>query len=313
MIDVDGLIFEYPGTRALDGVSFAIPEASVTALVGPNGAGKTTLLRCLAALDRPLSGTMTVDGLDVDGHPRDIHARVGYLSDFFGLYENLTVGQCLTHRALAYGVAPEKAEAAAASAAKRTDIAELLERRASALSRGQRQRLAIAQAIVHRPKVLLLDEPASGLDPEARNSLSHLLTSLAAEGATLIVSSHILSELEDYSTHVLMLNEGRIADHRPLDGAGKGRVCLNVELVKPSRYLKGIVRKFDAAAEVTLDGRRASIVLAAGRKERRALLRHLIESGVAVCGFSEDRTRMQDLYLARLGRGKKTQRRRRRK
>ena len=308
MIEVDRLVFEYPGKRALDGVSFALAEASVTALVGPNGAGKTTLLRCLAALERPLSGALTLDGFDVERHPRAIHARVGYLSDFFGLYENLTVGQCLTHRAAAYGVAPKKSAAAVRSAAKRTDIADLLERRASALSRGQRQRLAIAQAIVHRPKILLLDEPASGLDPEARSSLSDLLSRLAAEGATLIVSSHILSELEDYSTHVLILNEGRIADHRPLDGASGGQVCLSVELTKADRRLKGIVEKFDEQAEVTLDGRSASIVLTAGPNERRALLRHLVEAGVAVCGFSEDRTRMQDLYLARLGRDKKPRR-----
>ena len=168
MIEVRGLLFEYPGIRALDDVSFTIESGSITALVGPNGAGKSTLLRCLAALDHPLSGQISIDGVVVLVFPRSSHRNVGSLADFFGLYNELTVKQCLLYVARAHGIPAQEEDKAVMRAAERLQIAERMHDKAGALSRGLAQRLAIAQAIVHEPKVLLLDEPASGLDPEAR-------------------------------------------------------------------------------------------------------------------------------------------------
>jgi len=195
MIEIRELVFEYPGHRALAGVSLTIVKGSITALVGPNGAGKTTLLRCMAALETPYSGHVTIDGLDTREAPRAIHAGLGYLPDFFGLYDALSVRRCLHYAARAHGIAPEAAAAAAEAAAVRVGLADRMEQAAGQLSRGLRQRLAIAQAIVHRPKVLLLDEPAAGLDPKARRDLSRLLLVLRDGGMTLVVSSHILGRL----------------------------------------------------------------------------------------------------------------------
>ena len=208
MIDVAGLIFEYPGHRALDGIDLHMAAGSVTALVGPNGAGKSTLLRCLAGLEHPAAGQIVVHGVDVLQAPREVHRHVGYLSDFFGLYERLTVAQGLEYAARAMGLPPHVAQTRVAQVAQQLDLLALLQRLPSQLSRGQRQRLAIGQAIVHQPAVLLLDEPASGLDPEARASLAQLMRQLQAQGMTLIVSSHILSELDEYCTHILALRAG---------------------------------------------------------------------------------------------------------
>ena len=216
MIDVAGLIFEYPGHRALDGIDLHMAAGSVTALVGPNGAGKSTLLRCLAGLEHPAAGQIVVHGVDVLQAPREVHRHVGYLSDFFGLYERLTVAQGLEYAARAMGLPPHVAQTRVAQVAQQLDLLALLQRLPSQLSRGQRQRLAIGQAIVHQPAVLLLDEPASGLDPEARASLAQLMRQLQAQGMTLIVSSHILSELDEYCTHILALRAGRIENHGPL-------------------------------------------------------------------------------------------------
>ncbi len=162
MIEIRDVTFEYPSQRALDGVSLTIAEGAITALVGPNGAGKTTLLRCMAALETPYQGTVTIAGLDTRQAPRAIHARLGYLPDFFGLYDALSVRRCLTYAARAHGIASGAAPGAAEAAAARVGLSDRLEQPAGALSRGLRQRLAIAQAIVHRPAVLLLDEPAAG-------------------------------------------------------------------------------------------------------------------------------------------------------
>ncbi len=219
IIEVIDLTFDYPGFRALSNVSLSIEPGTVTALVGPNGAGKTTLLRCIAALDTPLSGTVRVAGLDVYESPREVHRLMGYLSDSFGLYGELTVAQGLDYAARSQGLAAKDVALAVQTTAGRMGLGDKLQSLASTLSRGQRQRLAIGQAIIHTPQVLLLDEPASGLDPEARGALAGVFKALQAQGMTLLVSSHILAELDEYSTHMLALNQGRVLEHRALGAA----------------------------------------------------------------------------------------------
>lgn len=216
IIEVFDLTFDYPGFRALNSVRLSIQPGTVTALVGPNGAGKTTLLRCIAALETPLSGTVRVAGLDVYEHPRAVHRLMGYLSDNFGLYSDLTVAQGLAYAARSQGLPTAAVAPAVHTTAQRMGLEGKLHHLASTLSRGQRQRLAIGQAIIHTPQVLLLDEPASGLDPEARSALASVFKALQAQGMTLLVSSHILAELDEYSTHMLALNQGRVLEHRAL-------------------------------------------------------------------------------------------------
>lgn len=229
MISVQHLTFDYPGKRALHHVSFSIEPGSITALVGPNGAGKSTLLRCLAGLSLPIHGTLKVDGLDVLQHPREIHLKMGYLPDVYGIYEDLTVEQCLLYHGLAQNIPSEKCHEQVVKVAERMQILELLPQKAGTLSRGQIQRLAIAQTIIHHPKVLLLDEPASGLDPEARDHLSQLLIYLSGEGITIIVSSHILTELEDYSTHMMILRDGFLVKHCEVEGSEKRMMDIYLE------------------------------------------------------------------------------------
>jgi len=217
MISVRHVSYDYPGCRALDDVSFELSPASITALVGPNGAGKTTLLRAMAALEEPMAGEIFVDGLNIWEAPREAHRLMGYLPDHFGLYQELSAYRCLLYAAYARNLAEDEAEQSVRWAAQEVGLVDKLEERAGTLSRGQRQRLALAQAIVHRPKVLLLDEPASGLDPEARADLSRLMKNLAAGGMTLLISSHILAELESYCTAMLVLEQGKLLSHQHLE------------------------------------------------------------------------------------------------
>jgi ABC-2 type transport system ATP-binding protein len=229
-LEARDLIFEYPRVRALDGVSFAVPRGSITALVGPNGAGKSTLLRCLAALALPFSGCARVGGVDTAAAPRQCHRLLGFLPDFYGLYDELTAGRCLKYAARSKGIATESCDGAVERTAARLGLGDRLGAKAGELSRGQRQALAIGQAVIHGPEVLLLDEPASGLDPEARRNLAGLLRSLRAEGMTILVSSHILAELEEYATEMIVLREGRLTDRRSLGGAPAGGRALRVVL-----------------------------------------------------------------------------------
>ena len=336
MIDVENLVYDYPSGRALHGLGFVVRQGAVLALVGPNGAGKSTLMRCISALDPPTEGQVTVLGLDTRTHPREVHAALGYLPDVFGLYEALSVRRALTYAARSKGVEPRHVEAAVAQAAAHVGLSDRMEALAGTLSRGLRQRLAIAQTIVHRPRVLLLDEPASGLDPEARHELSGLIRSLAGEAMTIVVSSHILAELEDYCTEMLMLSEGRVvgdgvvragaplwseaAAVRPgVAGAGASRVSANGAVMSEPAASTAAVRievafaepVADLAARLTALGYAAErvgpaealIVLAPGPgAESQALesaaLARLVGAGLPVSGFSPVRATLEQTYLA---------------
>lgn len=309
MIQVRNLVYEYTDKRALDNVSFEISDGAITALVGPNGAGKTTLLRSLAALSKPLSGEVFIDGYSTIHQPREVHLRVGYLSDFFGLYDSLTVEQSLqftAHSRLAPGVDIDRA---VQTAINRSGVASFFDKKISALSRGMRQRVGIAQAIIHQPKVLLLDEPASGLDPEARHSLSVLLTELRDSGMTIIVSSHILAELEDYSTEMLVIQDGKMIEHRNFAHPGIVK-HLKPLLIKLESYMPDV-------AEVLGSIEGVSAVQAAGETQltlqldetlttRRKLLKQLVDSNVPVEEFTEHKINLQDEYIKTVSEYKKS-------
>lgn len=301
-IEVSGLLFEYPGVRALDDVSFSVAEGSVTALVGPNGAGKTTLLRCLAGLEEPLLGSIHVAGVDVLEEPRAVHRRIGYLSDFYGLYDALTVRQCFAHAAASHGVADEALEAAVARTAERLGLGELLARRAAELSRGQRQRVAIGQALIHDPQVLMLDEPASGLDPEARHSLAVLFTRLAGEGMTLLVSSHILAELDEYSTHMLVMRQGRIIESKALGESVPGAQLVHVAFAREVPGLAQALGSIAGVRVVEAGASEATLEIAGDRGRQGEVLRELVLAGLPVSAFAEARENLHQSYLRTVAR-----------
>lgn len=273
-------------------------------MVGPNGAGKTTLLRCIAALAEPIAGRVLLDGVDVHEAPRESHKAMGYLSDFFGLYDELTVAQCLRHCADAQGVTAGTQSELVARAAERTGLTDRLTQKAGALSRGLRQRLAIAQAILHRPRFLILDEPASGLDPEARQALSDLLLKLRGEGMTLIVSSHILAELRDYSSHMLILREGRLVHHGAVSGdaAEDDQVAVAVELAAPAPALREVLAAAEGVTLVSVNETGARLLVPGGPAARQGLLQQMVSAGLPVCAFNVERSDLQDAYLAQLKR-----------
>ena len=300
LIQVKQLTFEYPGTRALDLVSFDIAKGSITALVGPNGAGKSTLLRCIAALDYSLSGQVLLDGIDVLDDPRASHAKIGYLSDNYGLYDNLSVRQCLTFAALSQGVAENQIDSVVTCTAQQLDLSGKLDNASGALSRGQRQRVAIGQAIIHSPSLLLLDEPASGLDPEARHSLSQVFIALKNSGMTLIVSSHILAELEDYSTDMLVLKGGKILQQQSAYSATKQALSrIEIELVQiaDAAKLTDLVGTMSEISALEIAANTASLQLNEVQMPRHALLNALVQANVAISRFGLAENNMQQNYL----------------
>jgi len=314
IIEVSGLTFDYPGFRALNDVSLSIAAGTVTALVGPNGAGKTTLLRCIAALETPLSGTVRVAGLDVYESPREVHRLMGYLSDSFGLYSDLTVAQGLTYAARSQGLLSAAVAQAVQATAQRLDLADKLGSLASALSRGQRQRLAIGQAIIHSPQVLLLDEPASGLDPEARSNLARVFKALQAQGMSLLVSSHILAELDEYSTHMLALDQGRVLEHRSLSPAassaasgGPAERLLRLEFIPPTGAIAPWLQAQTGVRIERAEPGAIDIGFTGSAQAQAALVSACVAAGHALTVIAPVTENLQQSYLKSLRAGRAAQ------
>ncbi|MDP2204993.1 MAG: ABC transporter ATP-binding protein [Alphaproteobacteria bacterium] len=316
MIEVKNLNFDYPGKRVLHDVSFGIAEGSVTALVGPNGAGKTTLLRCLVALDRPHSGEIFVGGIDVTENPRAVHRQIGYLSDFFGLFNDLTVRQCLTYMCWSQQVdvknAAERVDVKNAAErvqiknvaqhvekiAREVMIDNMLERKAGVLSRGYRQRLGIGLALVHDPALIILDEPASGMDPEARIQLSQLMRALRARGKTMIVSSHILNELEDYCTDMLIIRDGRVAGHVLLsDHTQKTQRIITISLRGGAAVHADKLSAQKGLTVERLEGDAALCRFDGDEVAQQALLAALLAAGLPIYNFASEQHSLQDAYM----------------
>ncbi len=297
MISVKNLTYEYPGHRALDGVSFEIPERSITAIVGPNGAGKTTLLKCLAALTKPFSGEISVNGIDVLKNPRDAHRIIGFLPDFFGLYDSLTVEKSLEYSCLAHDVPESQIEERIQKTLLRIGLTDKRTAKVESLSRGMRQRLAIGQTIIHEPKVIILDEPASGLDPEARSSLSKLFLELNAEGMTLLVSSHIIAELDEYANNLLTLRQGHLAGNKETTETFVLKKRLVMRLVDQPAGVEEILPGL--IGEMPIEKRDGLVMLdfEGDERQQHELLKKIIDSGLKVAEFYHKKDSLREKYM----------------
>uniref|UniRef100_UPI0023F15E02 ABC transporter ATP-binding protein n=1 Tax=Actinomyces gerencseriae TaxID=52769 RepID=UPI0023F15E02 len=215
-IEVTDVTRFFGSTRAVWRMNMTVPAGAVTGLVGSNGAGKTTLLLMLAALLAPDTGSIKVAGLDPTTQSREVHRAVGWMPDAFGTWDSLTCTEILLTFAAAQGLDRATGQRRAIEMLSAVHLEDMAQTPARVLSRGQKQRLGLARALVHRPQVLLLDEPAAGMDPRSRADLRVLLRDLASAGVTVLVSSHILSELEQMIDGVIFMAHGQA--HRAVLG-----------------------------------------------------------------------------------------------
>lgn len=210
MIEVHHLRHEYNGAVAIENLHLEIPRGEAFGLIGPNGAGKTTLIRILATLMEPTYGSVRVAGIDVLAEPLKVHPLIGYMSDFFSLYENMLVWEYLDHFAGCYGIPRTKRQKLTDEVLELVSLSVRHDAPISTLSRGMRQRLCFAKTLLHEPQVLLLDEPASGLDPAGRLEFREIIKKLHEMGRTVLISSHILTELTDFCTSIGILETGTL-------------------------------------------------------------------------------------------------------
>lgn len=210
IVVTEGLVKRYPGTLAVAGLDLAVGQGEIYGLVGPNGAGKSTTLRILATLLTATAGRAEIAGIDVLRNPDAARRVLGFMPDVFGVYDDMKVWEYLDFFARCYGIPAARRRRMIGDLLELVDLGDKREAYVQNLSRGMQQRLCLAHTLVHDPEVLLLDEPASGLDPRARVELRELLRELRALGKTIVISSHILPELEELCTSVAIVDHGRV-------------------------------------------------------------------------------------------------------
>lgn len=301
MIEIKNLTHDYYRYRALHDINLGFKKNEITALVGPNGAGKTTLIKCLVGLMKPTEGTVLIDGIDVYEQPRLAHTKIGYLPDFFGLYDSLTVKQHLQYAAESHEIAAEMIPAAIQTTVDQIGLLDKLHVKSSALSRGMKQRLAIGQTIISKPDYLVLDEPASGLDPEARLSLSKLFINLKNDGMSLIISSHILAELEEYATELVVIREGKLFSESDLNKVNysdaANMVNVFIDAIDDKAQLIAAIKAYDESLVLAEEKRGIKLQFTDDKDAQVNLLKHLIERKIKVFKFEAQEKRMQDKYF----------------
>jgi ABC-2 type transport system ATP-binding protein len=304
---VRDLARHFGAVRAVDGVTFAIEAGQVVGLIGANGAGKTTMMRMLATLDLPDRGTIHLGGVNLVAHPGKIRRRLGWMPDFVGVSRDMTVGDYLDFYARAHGFRDGELVRRIADVAQFAELGDLLDRPADALSKGQTQRLSLARTLLNDPEFLILDEPAAGLDPKARMEFKNVVRLLRSRGKTLLISSHILSELGEMCDSLLFMDGGRMMHHgdtdslRRRDAVAAGAFAINIRVHGDPQALFGwlTTRPGWRVVEERRDGARAAFansdpIALAGE------LRRLTADGVVVTDFHREERRLDEAFVEML-------------
>jgi len=307
VLRVENLWRFYGRTPAVKGIDLEVAAGSAYGFIGPNGAGKTTTLRVLATIDRPDAGRVWVAGRDTQHHRDAVRRELGFMADPPALYEELEVRDYLRYFAELYRVPPRQRTKRVARAVELTRIKERITDKCGGLSKGWRQRVQLAKTLVHDPAVLLLDEPASGLDPAARIEFREIVRALRDLGKTIVVSSHILTELADFCDSVGIIEHGRMLVSGQIGEILERldpRDQLEVEVVGPGDAAAALLRGRPGVVEVTSDPRpdgttvvRAAVEGRIDPARRAAALRALVEAGVEVAGLGSRRETLEDLFL----------------
>jgi ABC-2 type transport system ATP-binding protein len=304
IVRTEGLIKRYDSTLAVAGVDLTVEEGEIFGLVGPNGAGKTTTLRMLATLLRPTAGQAEIAGHSVTRHPDRVRRVLGFMPDVFGVYDDMKVWEYLDFFARCYGIPAAGRRRMIGDLLELVDLADKRDQYVQTLSRGMQQRLCLAHALVHDPEVLLLDEPASGLDPRARVELRELLRELRALGKTILISSHILPELEELCTSVaivdrgLVLAQGRVSD---IERRLRFGAVLRVRLLADSDQLESARDRFaadpDVASAVILEDGTIELGFRGDDASTARLLADTVRADVPVVSFARAASDLEELFL----------------
>ncbi|MEZ6052273.1 MAG: ABC transporter ATP-binding protein [Planctomycetaceae bacterium] len=299
-VQIEGLTVSYGKVHAVRGISFEIPQGEVFGFIGPNGAGKSTTIKVLATLLKPDSGHVSIDGIDVPKYPMAIRRRIGYMPDFFGVYEDLTAAEYLHFYAAAFQIPRSRRDSTIGDVLALTDLTEKAQAPVDSLSRGMKQRLALARVLLHDPDLLLLDEPASGLDPRARIEVRELLKALQGMGKTILISSHILHELAQLCTRIGIIEAGQLVTAGSLEEIYASLGLLQVvhtQILNLSDELLTKLRATPGVARVDTQVDRVSIQMRAGELTAEDLLDTIHSHGARIRMFQPEAMDMETAFM----------------
>ena len=301
MIEIRDLRVDYGDFTAVRNLSLTIDEGEIYGFIGPNGAGKTTTFKVIGTMLEPTFGEVKVAGFNVADHPREVHRILGYMPDFPPVYDDLMVWEFCELFHGAYGYPEGERKKRVDEVLEKTSLTEKKETMCGGLSRGLKQRLLLSKTLLQKPKVLILDEPASGLDPHSRIELREILKNLAAEGCTVLISSHILTEMEGFCTSIGIIEKGELKATGKIDDVTRSvqsGIIIMVDLLAPDPRLPEILSQFPEISNFqdmgtthphfSFDGEEAQVV---------QILAAMVKEQVPVKGFQEKRMDVEDVFM----------------
>ena len=300
MLLIENLCKQYGKLTAVDKLSLQVDTGAIFGLVGPNGAGKTTTMKILAALLTPTSGKARIAGEDVSANPARIRQLVGYMPDFFGVYDDLKVDEYLDFYAASYGIPVRERRMIIGDLLELVDLSHKHQAYVDSLSRGMKQRLCLARSLVHDPALLILDEPASGLDPRARVEMRELLKELKSMGKTIIISSHILPELAELCTHIAIMEAGRLVvsgtNQEIVEHTRTGRT-LQIRVMDQGDAAALILQEELGLTEISFINNSLELPFNGSNEELNHILTRMVKSGIPVVSFSEGKNNLEDIFM----------------
>lgn len=299
-VEVRNLEKWYGKSKALDGVSFGFDSGNIFGFVGPNGAGKTTTLSILATLLEPDGGDALIDGISIRQHPEEARRRMGFVPDSLPSRSDISVHEYVDFFARAYGLRGKACRIAVEDVEEFTGLTGFRDKTLAALSKGMKQRVSVARALVHNPSILLLDEPAAGLDPRARIELRELLMALSEQRKAILVSSHILSELTEICSGVIIIERGKILETGPVQDIVKRMRPHALLRIRPRGEVEKLYNEIILMPNVVDAHMEGNFVVAKydGTEDEAAdLLPELMQRGIIIAEFSQDRANLEDIFM----------------
>jgi ABC-2 type transport system ATP-binding protein len=300
MLVIKNLVKSYGNFKALDGVNLEIEKGEIFGFIGPNGAGKSTTMKIVSGLLSADSGEVYVDDIDALKNNKLLKEKIGYMPDFFGVYDNLKALEYLEFYASIYGIVGEEARKLSMDLLELVNLEDKWNSNVDGLSRGMKQRLCLARCLVHNPELLILDEPSSGMDPKARYEMKGILKNLKDMGKTIIVSSHILSELAEICTKVGIIKNGKIVCQGTVDEVmlmAQGSAPLTITVMDNAEKAIEILRENPNVKEMSLDSNKIKANIIGGDKDSHEILKTLILKDIPVVSFNKGNGNLEDVFI----------------
>lgn len=300
MLEIKSLVKTYGKFKAVDNLNFTIDNSTIFGFVGPNGAGKTTTIKIISGLLKADSGNILFDDIELTKDYRVLKDKIGYMPDFFGVYNNLKVNEYMDFYAGAYYIPVSERREIINNLLEVVDLTDKTDSYVDNLSRGMKQRLCLARCMIHDPDILILDEPASGLDPRARFEMKEILKQLKSLGKTIIISSHILSEMTELCTDIGIINKGKMVQYGSVDeilnNLNTGRKVI-IKYISEKEKLVKLLEEKPFITSISENSEDVTFSLNGDKNILSNLLTEIINSGISVYSFAEKEGSLEDVFM----------------